>query len=122
MGKTRRFRGAGYLTDVQYLGGPLSPVAGPLSPVITSQPTAYDVRPVMYASPRQVGGKTRRARGERKRGGFSPSVMGSFVAKAQAAIVPLALYLVYHTTVPKTGSKKGGKGGKSRKNTRKNRK
>jgi hypothetical protein len=121
MGKTRRFRGAGYLTDVQYFGGQLPPVAGALSPVITSQPTAYDVRPVMYASPRQVGG-TRRNRSQRKRGGFSPSVMGSFVANAQAAIVPLALYLVYNATVPKTGSK-GGKNRKTaRKNTRRNRK
>jgi hypothetical protein len=48
--------------------------------------------------------------------------MGSFVANAQAAIVPLALYLVYNATVPKTGSK-GGKNRKTaRKNTRRNRK
>jgi hypothetical protein len=35
--------------------------------------------------------------------------MGSFVANAQAAVVPLAMYLVYHTMVPKlNGKKKGG--------------
>jgi hypothetical protein len=35
--------------------------------------------------------------------------MGSFTSNAQAAIVPAALYLVYHTMVPKNmGSKMGG--------------
>ncbi len=36
--------------------------------------------------------------------------MGGFIPNAQAAIVPAALYMVYHTLVPKTGagSKKKG--------------
>ena len=35
--------------------------------------------------------------------------MGGFIPNAQAAIVPAALYMVYHTLVPKTGngSRKG---------------
>jgi hypothetical protein len=42
--------------------------------------------------------------------------MGGFVANAQAAIVPLALYLVYHTLIPKVNEiKKNVFGGKSRK-------
>jgi hypothetical protein len=114
MRQTRRFRGAGYLTDVQYLGGQLPPMASSLVSVPSSAPTATEVRPVMYST-FQAGGKTRR--GERKRGGFSPSVMGSFVANAQAFVVPLAFYLAYNTLVPKTGSP--GKGGKSRKANRK---
>jgi len=113
MRQTRRFRGAGYLTDVQYLGGQLPPMASSLVSVPSSAPTATEVRPVLYST-FQAGGKTRR--GERKRGGFSPSIMGSFVANAQAAIVPLALYLAYDTFVPKKGSQtKGGKTRKGRK-------
>jgi hypothetical protein len=47
-------------------------------------------------------------------------VMGSFVANAQAAIVPLALYAVYHTFVPKKDSVVGGrKTRKTRRSTRK---
>jgi hypothetical protein len=92
------------------------------------------VRPVLpatFQSPLlsgQTGGRrTRRSH----RGGFSPSVMGGFIANAQAAIVPLALYAVYHTVVPKKGSvaqalggflKKSRKSGHSqRRNTRRRR-
>ncbi len=118
MGKTRRFRGAGYLTDAQYFGGQLPPTASAFAPALTVMPTSTEVRPVMFSTfQNQSGGKTRR--GERKRGGFSPSLMGSFVANAQAAIVPLALYTVYHTMVPKKDGSKGGKNRKSRKNSRK---
>jgi hypothetical protein len=44
--------------------------------------------------------------------------MGSFVANAHSAIVPLALYAVYHTFVPKKGSEPVPTGGK--KNNAKN--
>jgi predicted Na+-dependent transporter len=48
--------------------------------------------------------------------------MGSFAANAQAAIVPVALYMVYHTMVPKNMDKKmGGLIKKMTRKTRKNR-
>jgi hypothetical protein len=66
-----------------------------------------------------AGGARRRTR--RSRGGFSPSIMGSFIANAQAAIVPAALYLVYNQFVPKSDSPAqrlqkafGGKSSRSR--------
>jgi len=37
-----------------------------------------------------------------KTGGFYPSIMGPFVLNVQAAIVPAALYTVYHMFVNKT--------------------
>ena len=38
------------------------------------------------------------------RGGFSPALMGSFVANAQTAIVPLALYGLYYMFGQKSSS------------------
>ena len=38
-------------------------------------------------------------------GGFYPSIMGPFVANAEAAIVPAALYTAYHMFVPKNKSR-----------------
>lgn len=46
-------------------------------------------------------GGARKTRRNQMSGGFVPSVMGGFVANAQAVAVPLALYLGYHTLVPK---------------------
>ena len=58
----------------------------------------------MYSTFKLNGGRrTRRA----QRGGFSPSVMGGFIPNAQAALVPAALYMVYHTFVPKGAKGKG---------------
>jgi hypothetical protein len=57
------------------------------------------VRPALL----QTAGGTRRRRAHR--GGFYPSVMGPFVENASAAIVPMALYTVYHTLVPKNPGK-----------------
>jgi hypothetical protein len=54
--------------------------------------------------------KARKA-SRKHRGGFSPSIMGAFVANAQAAIVPLSLYLVYQAFVPKKGTKKNSSKG-----------
>jgi len=109
MGKTRRNnrsnntrknksrRGGGYLTDQQYFNPDVLPPSS-LMPPLTSLPTSTDIRPVMLAtaptSALMAGGARRRTR--RSRGGFSPSIMGSFIANAQAAIVPAALYLVYN--------------------------
>ncbi len=91
-------------------------------PAPSTAPTATMVRPVLpatFQSPllTQTGGKRTR----RFRGGFSPSVMGGFIANAQAAIVPLALYALYHTMVPKKGVIQEVFGGK-RRNTRRARK
>jgi hypothetical protein len=68
---------------------------------ITSAPTPGWVRPPLTAtnviSPdaltKQSGGRNRR---RTMRGGFSPALMGSFVANAHTAIVPLALYGLYY--------------------------
>ena len=105
-GSRRRVSGGGYQTSQQFFNpNVLPPAAGILAPVMSSAPTATEIRPIMPATFQSGAGKTRR-RGERKRGGFSPSVMGGFIPNAQAAIVPAALYMVYHTLVPKTGSGK----------------
>lgn len=93
--------GAGYLTDQQWFNPEVLPPAG-LYAAPSTAPTANEVRPVLLAQ----GG---RGRTRRMRGGFVPSIMGPFAANAQAAIVPAALYLVYHTMVPKNmGTKVGG--------------
>ena len=84
---------------------------------LTTAPTADMVRPILPATFVQTGG-LRKARMTRKRGGFYPSVMGSFLANAQAAVVPLALYALYHTAVPKLAKRKDKKtrrNGRSRK-------
>jgi len=66
-------------------------------PAVSTAPTSVEIRPMLMATPpAQLGGA-------RQRGGFSPSIMGGFAANAQGAIVPAALYLVYHTMVPKKG-------------------
>lgn len=102
-GKHRRGRqrGAGVLTDQQWFNPDVLPPASVFAAPSTN-PTATEIRPVLLS---QAGaGRTRRMRG-----GFVPSIMGPFAANAQAAIVPAALYLVYHTMVPKNmGSKVGG--------------
>jgi predicted GNAT family acetyltransferase len=73
---------------------------------VSSLPTATDIRPVMYSTFKVGGARTRKQRKD-QHGGFSPSIMGGFIPNAQAAIVPAALYLVYHTFVPKGAKGKG---------------
>lgn len=122
MAKTRRHRqrGAGYQTSQQFFDPEvLPPSAGAFAPVLSTAPTAYEIRPVLHAS--QMGGRTRRA-GRRTRGGFSPSVMGGFIPNAQAAIVPAALYGLYHVFVPKTNKASGGRVSRRDRRDRKNRK
>ena len=127
MAKTRRnnmrkkaHRGAGYLTDQQYFDPDVYPPAS-LLPPISSAPSDGYIRPVMLATAPTQGMMTG---GARTRGGFAPSVMGSFVANAQAAIVPAALYLVYNQFVPKNKTvsaklRKAFKGGRrSRRHSR----
>lgn len=99
-------RGGGYQTSQQFFDPAVyPPSAGLLSAAPSTAPTANAVRPVLLSTfPAGQTGGTRR-RGARMSGGFSPSVMGGFVANAQAVAVPLVLYLAYHTMVPKKGSK-----------------
>ena len=103
--KNKAHRGGGYLTDQQYFNPDVLPPSS-LMPPLTSLPTSTDIRPVMLAtapmSALMAGGARRRTR--RSSGGFSPSVMGSFIPNAQAAIVPAALYLIYNQFVPKSDS------------------
>lgn len=86
--------------------------ATPLSTAATPDAT----RPVLvstFVSP-LLSGAGRRGKTRRQRGGFSPSVMGSFAANAQAAIVPLVLYGVYKMVAPEKKSKsKSGSSSKS---------
>ena len=105
--RDRRTRGGGYQTSQQFFDPQvLPPTTGAFAPVISSLPTATDIRPVMYSTFK--GGARRQTRRVRRmRGGFSPSIMGGFIPNAQAAIVPAALYLVYHTFVPKGAKGKG---------------
>lgn len=111
MAKTRRNakRGGGYQTSQQFFNpSVLPPAAGMFAPVVSTAPTADAIRPVLNSTFHTGGRRTRRGR-KALRGGFSPSVMGGFIPNAQAAIVPAALYLVYHTMVPKSKSRRGGK-------------
>ena len=105
MAKTRRNRrqnGAGYLTDQQFFNpNVLPPSAGMFAPVVSTAPTGDAIRPVLMSTFHTGGRRTRRVGTRKHRGGFVPSVMGGFIPNAQAAIVPAALYLVYHTFVPK---------------------
>lgn len=126
MAKTRRGRrGGGYQTSQQFFNPDVpQPAAGMFAPVVSTAPTADAIRPVLMSTFQSgAGRRTRRARG-----GFSPSVMGGFIPNAQAAIVPAALYMVYHTMVPKVGKQMRKMGGrlmnamnrhKTRRNTRK---
>lgn len=88
---------------------PNNPSPSTILPAPSTAPTSTEVRPVLLATtnfPLQ-GGKRKQTR-RAKKGGFVPSIMGPFAANAQAAIVPAALYLVYHTMVPKNIEKTVG--------------
>ncbi len=128
MAKTRKHSrkhgkksGGGVVTSQQFFNPEVFPPST-IFPAPSSAPTYAEIRPVLTSTfvPAQAGGKTRRLSRSDKRkykGGFAPSIMGGFVANAQAAIVPLALYTVYHTMVPKVNEiKRNVFGGKSRKN------
>ena len=114
-----RKHGGGVVTSQQFFDPQVLPPTT-IFPAPSSGPTYAEIRPVLASTfqPAQAGGKTRRLRRSSKKykGGFAPSIMGGFVANAQAAIVPLALYAVYHTMVPKANEiKKNVFGGKTRK-------
>ena len=90
-------RGGGYVTSQQYFDPDVYPPSSML-PAPSTNATPEDIRPILYAtippSKLMEGGRSRR-RSRKSRGGFSPSIMGSFLANAERAIVPLALYMAY---------------------------
>lgn len=134
---TRR-NGGGYLMPAEYYNPsahqPSSTAAAP-----TTAPMQGWVRPPLAATSvvtpdalttPQKGGSWNKTRKfvSKMSGGFSPALMGSFVANAQTAAVPLALYGLYHmfaakkatapaAAAPKAATAKGGK--RSRRSTRK---
>jgi hypothetical protein len=108
---SRRQNAGGYQTSQQFFNPEVLPPSS-IYPAPSTAPTAYEIRPVLPATFKASGGARRSKRATR--GGFSPSIMGPFVANAQAAIVPLALYGLYHKFVPKRSS-----GGRTRKASRK---
>ena len=105
--------GGDYQTSQQMFDPEVLPPTTLLAAPSTA-PTSSEIRPVLLSTFQSAGGRK-----TRRRGGFSPSVMGGFVANAQSAIVPLALYAVYHTMVPKKGP--ATLGGLFKNMTRKNR-
>jgi hypothetical protein len=124
----RARRGGGYVTSQQYFDPDVYPPSSIL-PAPSTNATPEDIRPILYAtippSKLMEGGRSRR-KSRRSRGGFSPSIMGSFLANAERAIVPLALYMAYKV-VAKPGqtlassnnsSRRSRKGQKSRRSRR----
>jgi len=110
---SRRQNAGGYQMSQQWFNPDVLPPST-IFPAPSTAPNAYEIRPVLSATFKASGGARTRRQGRRTRGGFSPSIMGPFVANAQAAIVPLALYGLYHKFVPKRSS-----GGRTRKAGRK---
>ena len=118
--KNKARRGGGYQTSQQFFDPDVLPPSSMMPPLSTA-PIGNDIRPVLLATapPSELmRGGARSRRGSRRRGGFSPSIMGSFLPNAQAAIVPAALYLIYNQFVPKSdrvaANMKKAFGGKSR--------
>ena len=124
----KTMRGSGYLMPAEYYN-PSDAARQPSStaPALTSAPVPGWVRPPMAAtsvitpealSAPQKGGawKATRKMVKKMEGGFAPALMGAFVANAQTAAVPLALYGLYHLTakksVPAPNASSKPKGGK----------
>lgn len=118
--RSHRRVGAGYQTSQQFFNPDvLPPHVRTGYNFASTAPTGEAIRPVL-SSTFKGGRRGRRSRSStrRARGGFSPSIMGSFVANAQTAIVPLAFYAAYHGFVPKKGAKKTRKSRRSRSSRR----
>lgn len=96
----KRTRGAGYLSPAEFFN-PAAVQPESSGATISSEPVPGWVRPPLVATSVMgpTGGSRRRNRRRhgrtRKVGGFAPAAMGSFVANAQLAAVPLALYSLY---------------------------
>lgn len=107
--KKNRKSGAGYLSPAEFFN-PDARQPSSTNTAISSLPTAGWVRPPMASTLK--GGKRR----FRKRsGGFSPSIMGSFVSNVQSTVVPLILAGLYgffgtrKNSVAKPASRNGKK-------------
>ena len=107
----KRTRGAGYLSPAEFFN-PSAVQPESNGTTISSEPVPGWVRPPLVATSvvapsggsrrnRKTSRRNRKtsrrnnSRRNRKVGGFAPAVMGSFVANAESAIVPLALYGLY---------------------------
>ena len=109
----RSSRGGGYGTP-QYYFDPSVQQPSSNAPAPSSEPVAGWVRPPLAATemvspdaltkPQMGGWKQTRRMINKMHGGFSPALMGSFVANAQTAIVPLALYGLYYLVGQKSSS------------------
>ena len=116
-------RGGGYVSSQQYFDPDVYPPSSIL-PAPSTAANPENIRPILYAtvppSALMKGGRSRKSRrfSRRAHGGFVPSVMGGFLANAEKAIVPLALYMVYHTFVPKKGTRRSSPRSSSRRNRR----
>lgn len=98
--RRQRIRGAGYLTSSQFFN-PEELQRHSDTPAMSTAPTDLAIRPVL-GSTFKVGGRRMSRRAKGLKGGFSPSIMGSFIKNAQNAIVPLAFFSAYHL-MPKKG-------------------
>jgi hypothetical protein len=104
MARTRRSHRGGYLTSQQFFDPDVLQrhTDAASQSAVSTAPTDLAIHPVLNST-FKVGGRGRRStRSRRVRGGFSPTIMGSFLKNAQDAIVPLALYSAYHL-MPKKG-------------------
>lgn len=122
--RTRRARrGGGYVSSQQYFDPDVYPPSSIL-PAPSTNATPEDIRPILYATippSKLMEGGRRKSRMKTRRGGFSPSIMGSFLANAEKAIVPLALYMAYKA-VAKPGQNSASNSGRKSRRSRKGRK
>ena len=91
-------RGAGYLSPAEFFNpNALQPATN--AQAVSSAPVPGWVRPPLVATSvvAPAGGR----RTTRKVGGFAPAIMGSFVANAQTAVVPMVLYGLYSMVAAK---------------------
>jgi hypothetical protein len=81
-----------------------------MAPVVSTAVSESAIRPVLLSTFQAGAGRRRGTR--RARGGFNPSVMGPFVANAQAAIAPMAMYSTFRLFKNSKKSKKSMKSSK----------
>jgi hypothetical protein len=81
--------GAGYLSPAEFFN-PAARQPSSTNAAISSLPSSGWVRPPMASTLK--GGKRN---SKRRTGGFSPSIMGSFVSNVQSTVVPLVLAGLY---------------------------
>ena len=102
---TRR-RGGGYQTSQQFFDPTVLPPHTRMPTALTTAATPDAIRPVLVST-FKGGRRTRRSRG-----GFYPSVMGSFIANAQSVIAPAAMLTAYRSRPSVLGGSKKRRGRK----------